>query len=304
MPILVALLPDILLILLGCAARRRLSPEGWKAVDALSFHILFPALIFWAAARAPVTGADLAVIGAGTWLIMAAGLGLAWLIRPLGPERFLDFAGLWQTAWRFNTAIALVAAQVFPDPMRGYMAMAIGAAVPVANILAVAALSRGNALGPGRMLRQILTNPFFLASLGGLAVSVSGITIPGAVGEMLGKLAAAAVPVALLSIGAAMNWRALAAMTPFSMLLNAIKLVLLPALCLGLGRLAGMDDARLAALVLFAALPTASAAHVLASVFGADRERVATLIAQSTLLACATLPAWMILLERGVLAPR
>ena len=40
-------------------------------------------------------------------------------------------------------------------------------------------------------------------------------------------------------------------------------------------------------LVLFAALPTASAAHVLAAGFGANRELVATLIAQTTLLAAA-----------------
>lgn len=47
-------------------------------------------------------------------------------------------------------------------------------------------------------------------------------------------------------------------------------------------------------LVVYAALPTASAAHVLAAGFGADRRLVATLIAQSTLLSAATLPVWML----------
>lgn len=50
-------------------------------------------------------------------------------------------------------------------------------------------------------------------------------------------------------------------------------------------------------LVLFAALPTASAAHVLAAGFGANRELVATLIAQSTLLSAATLPLWILAME-------
>jgi malonate transporter and related proteins len=49
-------------------------------------------------------------------------------------------------------------------------------------------------------------------------------------------------------------------------------------------------------LTIFAALPTASAAHVLASAYGADRENVATLIAQSTLLGCLTLPFWLMVL--------
>ncbi len=49
--------------------------------------------------------------------------------------------------------------------------------------------------------------------------------------------------------------------------------------------------------MLFAALPTASAAHVLAAGFGANRELVATLIAQSTLLSAATLPVWITVAE-------
>jgi malonate transporter len=50
-------------------------------------------------------------------------------------------------------------------------------------------------------------------------------------------------------------------------------------------------------LVVFAALPTASAAHVLAAGFGASRELVATLVAQSTLLGAVTLPIWITIAE-------
>jgi len=46
-------------------------------------------------------------------------------------------------------------------------------------------------------------------------------------------------------------------------------------------------------LIVFAALPTASAAHVLAAGFGANRELVATLVAQSTLLSAFSLPIWI-----------
>ena len=50
-------------------------------------------------------------------------------------------------------------------------------------------------------------------------------------------------------------------------------------------------------LVVFAALPTASAAHVLAAGFGADRKPAATLNAQTTILSAATLPIWMTVAE-------
>ena len=66
---------------------------------------------------------------------------------------------------------------------------------------------------------------------------------------------------------------------------------------LGVGVGLGLDPAIASVLVVFAALPTASAAHVLASAFGADRQLVATLIAQTTLLSALSLPLWITIAE-------
>ncbi|GGE33541.1 hypothetical protein GCM10011360_21750 [Primorskyibacter flagellatus] len=298
MDIFVALLPDIGLILIGVLLARTpgIGEAGWKAIDALNFRVLFPALIFMAASRASFDLGDLTVIGLGAWFIMGLGCGLAWLVRPLGPAKFLDFAGLWQTAWRFNTAIALVAANALSADVRSMMAVAIGAAVPLANVMAVSALSRGNALGFRKTVIQVVSNPFFLASLGGLLMSFSGLTLPERVLDIPARLAQAAIPVALLSIGASLNLRALARMDLFLGALNVIKLLVLPGVTLLVTSLAGLPPAQSATLVVFSALPTASAAHVLASVFGADRAIVATMIAQSTLIGCVTLPIWLALI--------
>ncbi|SNT40671.1 AEC family transporter [Tropicimonas sediminicola] len=297
MNVFISLLPDLGLILIGAMLKRApgLGEAGWKAVDALNFRVLFPALIFSAASSARFTYGDLTVIGLGVWLIMGLGCGLAWLVRPLGPERFLDFAGLWQTSWRFNSAIAFVAASALAPDVRSMMAVAIGAAVPLANIMAISALSRGNALTFRQTVAQVVTNPFFLASVAGLLVSSSGLTVPAPVMEVPHRLAEAAIPVVLLSIGASLDARALARMDVFLAALNGIKLLALPAVTLVAAFLLGLPASQGATLVVFAALPTASAAHVLASVFGADRTIVATMIAQSTLLGCLTLPVWLAL---------
>ena len=203
---------------------------------------------------------------------------------------------MWQTAWRFNTALAIVAVQALPTEFRGLMSIAIGLAVPVANILAVSALSRGHETSWAKTLRQVLLNPFLIASVTGVSLSVLQIQLPELVMQAVTKLAQAAVPVALLSIGASVNWRAITRMDRFEAVLNVIKLVVLPAATLLGATLLGVGPGPRMVLTLFAALPTASAAHVLASVYGADRERVATLIAQSTLLGCVTLPLWLMVL--------
>ena len=71
----------------------------------------------------------------------------------------------------------------------------------------------------------------------------------------------------------------------------------MPAVTLGACLLLDAEPALAQVLTMFAALPTASAAHVLASAFGADRMRAATAVAQSTLLSALTLPLWISLVE-------
>lgn len=295
-PVILALLPDFLLLLTGGLLGRRAPPVGWQGIDKLNFHLLFPALIFASALRSSPSTMDLAVMGLGVWTGMLFACGLAWLVRGMGPENYLDFAGMWQTAWRFNTALAIVAVQALPDEYRGLMSIAIGLAVPVANILAVSALSRGHETSWTKTFCQVLLNPFLIASIVGVSLSVLQVHLPQPVMLAVTKLAQAAVPLALLSIGASVNWRSIARMDRFEATLNMIKLIVLPGATLLGATIFGISPGPRIVLTLFAALPTASAAHVLATVYGADREKVATLIAQSTLLSCVTLPLWLMVL--------
>ncbi|MCI2399494.1 AEC family transporter [Aliiroseovarius subalbicans] len=291
--ILLGLVPSFLMVGLGGLVRNRLSANAWQGLDKLNFEILFPALIFVAASSRPIAVADVVRIGPMVWAVLAAGFALGWLTRRWGPDRFLDFAGAWQTAWRFNTALAFVAIATLPNADVGLLAVSVGMAIPLANILAVSALSRGGAIGLRSTLTKVALNPFLLASVLGVLVGLSGLIIPAPIMAPIILLSQAAIPVALLSIGATMNWGALARLDRFSGALNAIRLLILPALTFAACWLTGVEGPLAQVLVLFAALPTASAAHVLASGFGANRELVATLIAQSTLLAALSLPVWI-----------
>ncbi|MEQ9259099.1 MAG: AEC family transporter [Roseovarius sp.] len=295
--LLTGLLPSFLLVLLGGAVRKRLSETAWAGLDRLNFEILFPALIFTAAASRPIEPSSLLAVGPLAVAVSALGLGLGWLARPFGPPRFLDFAGAWQAAFRFNTALGFVICLALPSADIGIYSVCIGLAIPTVNIFAVAALSRGEGIGIGAMLRKVALNPFLLASLAGVAAGLSGITFPAPVIAPVDLLAGAAIPVALISIGATMDWRALARLNRFSGILVGTKLVALPG-AVSLGALAtGSSSPILPVLVVFAGLPCASAAHVLASAFGADRKLAATLIAQTTLLSFVTLPVWMTVAE-------
>lgn len=292
--ILLGLFPSFLMVAIGGLVRKRLSIEAWTGLDKLNFEVLFPALLFFAASGRPIAPIEVLRIGPAVWAIMLVALGLGLLTRRFGPTRFLDFAGAWQTSWRFNTAIAFVAIPTLDSTLLGPMAIAIGMAVPVANILAVTALSRGSSLSFLATLGKVASNPFLLASIAGVAVGLSGYKIPPPLLAPAEMLAKAAIPIALLSIGATMNWQALTRLDRFNGLLCLVRLVLVPGVVFGFCLLLPQTSQLPAVFILFAALPTASAAHVLASGFGADRQLVATLIAQSTLLAALTLPLWIL----------
>lgn len=290
--ILAGLLPSFLMVILGGLLRQRLSVNAWQGLDRLNFEILFPALIFTAASSRPIAVVDILYIAPAVWAVLTLGLACGYLARRFGPERFVDFAGAWQTAWRFNTALGFVAVATLPDAPLWALSVGVGMGIPMANVFAVTALSRGSG-SLKKTLAKVATNPFLVASLSGVAVGISGLHIPSLLMAPLEMLAQAAIPVALISVGATMNWGALARIEKFSGILVTTKLVILPLGALVGSLILGLDTPIAQMLVVFAALPTASAAHVLAAGFGADRELAATLVAQSTLLASVTLPIWI-----------
>ncbi|MGM0639576.1 MAG: AEC family transporter, partial [Pseudomonadota bacterium] len=74
---------------------------------------------------------------------------------------------------------------------------------------------------------------------------------------------------------------------------NLIKLGLMPALVLAFAVTLGLDPVSRDVVLLFAALPTATSAYILARQLGGDAEMMAALITAQTLLAMATLPLWL-----------
>lgn len=291
--IILGLMPSFLLVILGGLVRRRLSENAWQGLDKLNFEILFPALLFVAASGRPLEITLVFSTAPLVWGILAAGLLIAYLARPYGPKSFLDFAGCWQAAWRFNTALGFVAVGALKPDSLALFAVTIGMGVPMANVFAVSALAQGGQLSLWGKVRKVLLNPFLLASLAGVAVAITGVTIPAPILMPLDMLAKAALPIALISVGATMNWGALAQLNVFSSIISATKLVLLPLVVAIVAFVSGASGDLVQVLIVFAALPTATAAHVLASGFGADRQLVATLIAQTTLLSAVSLPIWM-----------
>ena len=170
------------------------------------------------------------------------------------------------------------------------------------------ALSRLDGMGTAgaaqavrQALRGVVRNPMPWAMLLGAAASALQFRLPGPIDATLAMLAAAASPAALFTIGAVLGRSALQAGPPGGSPAGDVlpvvlaKLVLHPLLVYGLARALGMlgwplDPTALVALVLVAALPSASNVSMLAERFGADNGRVARIILWTTVAAFFSFP--------------
>lgn len=294
------LLPDFALILLGLALRRgmHLGDHFWSGVERLVYFVLFPALLVNAIVKTRLELASAAPLLATALLAMAVGMLLALPLRRLFQLPPMLFASVFQCAYRFNTYIGLAAAGLlFGTEGIATLGLVVGAAVPLANLVSVWMLARH---GSARVLREIAKNPLIWATASGLALNLLGFVPPAPLGVFLGRLSDAAIALGLLTVGAALRFGHLPGVRGASLALLAIKLVALPLAAGLIGLALGLQGLYLKVAVLFAALPTASSAYILAVRMGGDGASVAWLISASTLLSMLTMPGWMAVLARVV----
>lgn len=292
------LLPDFSLILLGAAIRRwmHLGDHFWNGVEKLVYFILFPALLINAIVRTQLDlGAAVPLLGTA-FAAMAGGMLLGLLPRPLTRIPALTYASMFQCAYRFNSYIALaVAGMLFGAPGIATMGLIVGAAVPLANLVSVWMLARH---GDAGVWREIGKNPLIWGTAAGFVLNLAGFIPPAPVQAFLGRLADASIALGLITVGAALRLDGTTGVRGFALWLLLVKLLALPLIALGIGQAWGLNGLNLQVVVLFAALPTASSAYILAMRMGGDGRSVAWLISASTLGSMLTLPLWAAWLAR------
>jgi hypothetical protein len=292
------LLPDFALILLGAGIRRwmHLGDHFWSGVEKLVYFILFPALLINAIVKTRLDlGAALPLLGTA-FAAMAGGMLLGLLPRPFLKMPGLTFASIFQCGYRFNSYIALaVAGMLFGAPGIATMGLIVGAAVPLANLVSVWMLARHGEVG---LWREVARNPLIWGTAAGFLLNLAGFVPPAPLQAFLGRLADASIALGLITVGAALRLDGASAVRGISIWLLAVKLLALPLIAAGVGRLLGLDGLNYQVVVLFAALPTASSAYILAMRMGGDGRSVAWLISATTLGSMLTLPLWAAWLSR------
>lgn len=286
------LLPDFALILLGAAIRRwmHLGDHFWQGVEKLVYFILFPALLINAIIKTRLDfGAALPLL-ATALTAMLGGMLLGLLPRLFVHWPPLTFASVFQCAYRFNSYIALaVAGMLFGSPGIATMGLIVGAAVPLANLVSVWMLARHGEVG---LWREVARNPLIWGTALGFLLNLAGFMPPAPLQAFLGRLADASIALGLITVGAALRLDNAPGVRGVSIWLLSVKLLALPLIAAVVGYQLGLNGLNYQIAVLFAALPTASSAYILAMRMGGDGRSVAWLISATTLGSMLTLPLW------------
>ncbi len=237
----------------------------------------------------------------GTLLLTIAIIAaLFYLIKPWTKFTGPEFSSVFQSGLRFNSYVGLAGASaLWGEQGLALAAVALMGMIPMVNLLAVptvAGYARSSRSSLGTIGLEVLKNPLILACLAGFGLSQLPIALPQAIFHFFELLGRAALPLGLLAVGAALRLKSLNAHIKAITLSSLIKLLLSPSLTALLCYQFAVTDPALTVAVLFAALPTAPSAYILARQLGGDHELMAATITAQTLMAALTLPGVLFLL--------
>ncbi|MFK3773130.1 AEC family transporter [Pseudomonas sp. NPDC089406] len=285
-----AVVPIFLLIMVGHALKRWvLSDDGWwKHVDKLVYYLFFPALLLLDISRADFSGS-------GTSTAIAATMGATLLV---GALIFLGqalvkvksdlFTSIFQGGIRYNSYVFIALAHslygVDGVALSGVFVAYLIVLTNIMSVLVMNHFGEGGRKSLCGMVSALLKNPLIIAAVIGLAMNGVGTGFGAAFEQCMTYLAGAATPLSLMSVGAGLVFNQQANRALATLYVVGLKLLLMPIITMGLLLLLGASGMAASVALLYACVPCAGNAYILARQMGGDASAMASMITWTTLV--------------------
>lgn len=292
-----AILPIFALIVLGYLLgwRQWLTAESASGLANITFKLFMPTLLFAGIAKASLAE------GLSPMLLLAYYLPVLLvftLVNVLAHWRRGSASPLGLVAAFSNNVlvgIPLIASLMGTDGLVYVFAILMLHSLTLFSLHSFYAAFGSQERVDGRALLKNLANPMIIGLLLGALLNISGLVVPDSLWRVVTWLGQAALPCALIVLGASLSRYRLRP-TREAWGLTFAKLALFPTMVWLLsGLLPGLNDSARTVLVLLAACP--SGVNVMAFCRTAEDNRsVSAAISLSTLLSAVTLPLWMMVM--------
>ncbi|GHT53483.1 transporter [Bacteroidia bacterium] len=175
-----------------------------------------------------------------------------------------------------------------------HISMLMGIMIPFYNVAAVIILSifsedRTQKLSLKRLLYDMVSNPLIVGCFFGLLGGYVHLELPHVIDLPVSQLAAAASPLALVVMGGEFQFSALRGSLTKVICVSALRLVVVPALALGVCIYMGFTGVDLAVLISLFATPAAMAGYIMAKNMGNDGELAGQIVVMTTAGSCLTI---------------
>ncbi len=282
--------PICLMLFLGWFLKRiHLINETFiDTASKLVYQVTLPALLFLSIVNADKdTEINISYI---TYALVANLLFfmLSTVLSKLFIKEKQDHGVIIQGCFRANTAIIglAYAANVYGDSGVALAAVYVAFVTVLYNILAVIALTKGQAGISTRRLVDLLysisKNPLIISIFIGVICFTLELRIPPVMIQTGQYFADMTLPLALLCTGASLNIKELQSGSRSAWFAGSLKLVLAPLLITGSAYLLGFSEIEIGLLFFMSGAPTAAASYVMARSMGGNANLAANIIAITT----------------------
>jgi predicted permease len=273
----------------------------WKHLDKFNYFVLFPALLFYKISSSDIKNIvsfDF-IITSSIALVVVSFLVI--VINKILKFENSSFTSIYQGAIRFNVYVFLSLTDALLTPegfVLGLLLMTF--IIPFINILCISIFTiyvPRNKITIVSFLKSIITNPLIVACLLGGIFSVFGWSFPIVIDNTLSILTSAALPLGLLSVGVGLHISTFKESKMSVAVSTVAKLLVFPAVMYGVCLLIGVEKETMILLILFASMPTASSAYVLAMQLGGDLKLISSIISIQVILSIFTISIFIWLLN-------
>ena len=285
-----SLIPIFSLILIGYFFKKISFPSNdfWSQADKLTYYILMPALLIFELSNAKLNLNDnLEFIGSAFSAITLTMFFLI-LINIFVPIKAYSFTSVVQGGIRFNTYLFLaLTSSIFGKEGLILSAILLAFTIPFLNILCItifAVYMKNKKLDFLYLIKSIITNPLIIACFIGGAINFLDIKLPIALNNTLAILSKGALVLGLLSIGFSLVIKDINSFKYELLLSSLAKFLILPISIFAFGNYFELKSEMISILVLFAVLPTAPSAFILARQLGGNVSLMSSIITIQTLL--------------------
>ena len=283
-------LPLLLLMTTGWFCRRigLLNDSLVKGVNQLVFRVFLPVNLCYSVMNTPydtkITGIAFLLIGGGLIIQFL----LLFVIIPRIEKDRRKVGVMIQAMGRANYAffgIPLVA-MLFPGQDTSLAALLVTVTVPIYNLMSVIALSiwGEGEIKPGKIVLNILKNPLIISSLLGYALWLLRFQPPEFLKNTMNDLSKVATPLALFTLGGAIQFASAKAHMKQLMVVVPFKLFISPLVFMSICIACGMRGVALACAFIAFGAPTAVSSYPMAQQMGGDGELAAECVAITSAL--------------------